>query len=75
MGRRFSAGRLATLSYSYGSCPTRDPLDLIQALIPRAARILLALNVMISNDAIYCTLVVQDIVVVEQPCTLVYKAW
>jgi signal transduction histidine kinase len=30
-------------------------------------------NLMISNSAIYCTLVVQDAVIVEQPSTLVYK--
>ena len=38
-----------------------------------ASRNPLTLNLMISNSAIYCTLVVQDAVIVEQPSTLVYK--
>ena len=39
----------------------------IQTIFARAARILLALNVVISDDAIYYTLVDQDIDTVEQP--------
>jgi hypothetical protein len=32
-----------------------------------AGRDLVTLNLMISNDGIYCTLVVQDTVIVERP--------